>query len=203
VALLASTVPEATRWSVLNPASMKQALIEGAARLRGRGLYEQGAGRVDMIAAKGILDDYSPRASLFPAKLNFTDCPYMWPHCEQPLYAFRMPLAFNATVLNGLGASGRFARAPRFEAANEAGQLLEVSFTHAEVLWPWSGWLGIFVEVGRTAGAPRGGAAGGIFHHPCAVSAGRGDGWAFSCRVWGRGLPATWAGASAREATDL
>ncbi|KIY97835.1 hypothetical protein MNEG_10128 [Monoraphidium neglectum] len=151
VALLASTVPEATRWSVLNPASMKQALIEGAARLRGRGLYEQGAGRVDMIAAKGILDDYSPRASLFPAKLNFTDCPYMWPHCEQPLYAFRMPLAFNATVLNGLGASGRFARAPRFEAANEAGQLLEVSFTHAEVLWPWSGWLGIFVEVSPVA----------------------------------------------------
>lgn len=34
-----------------------------------------------------ILQSYKPRASLFPAKLDFTDCPYFWPYCRQPLYA--------------------------------------------------------------------------------------------------------------------
>ena len=41
-----------------------------------------------------------------PAALNFTDCPFMWPFCRQPLYAHAMPLMFNATVLNGMGLIG-------------------------------------------------------------------------------------------------
>jgi hypothetical protein len=41
-----------------------------------------------------------------PAELDFTDCPYMWPFCRQPLYAGAMPLMFNATVLNGMGVTG-------------------------------------------------------------------------------------------------
>ena len=56
--------------------------------------------------AQEILQKYEPRASVVPAHLDLTDCPYMWPHCTQPLYAGAMPLMFNATVLNGMGLTG-------------------------------------------------------------------------------------------------
>lgn len=48
VCLLVSVIPEPERKSILNPASMKQALVEGAAKLTGPNMYEQGAGRVDL-----------------------------------------------------------------------------------------------------------------------------------------------------------
>ncbi len=41
------------RWhmagGVLNPASMKQALVEGAQRIPGINLYEQGAGKLNLL----------------------------------------------------------------------------------------------------------------------------------------------------------
>ncbi|GMQ06527.1 hypothetical protein CsSME_00051075 [Camellia sinensis var. sinensis] len=40
---------------ILNPASMKQALVKGAAKLSGPNMYEQGAGRVDLLASYQIL----------------------------------------------------------------------------------------------------------------------------------------------------
>ena len=54
-----------------------------------------------------ILSNYEPRASIVPASLDFTQCPFMWPFCKQPIYAHAMPLMFNATVLNGMGLTGR------------------------------------------------------------------------------------------------
>lgn len=48
VCLLASVIPEQIRWDVLNPASMKQALVEGATRLDGPNMFEQGAGRLNL-----------------------------------------------------------------------------------------------------------------------------------------------------------
>lgn len=48
VCLLASVVPEAVRWRLLNPASMKQALVEGATRLSGPHMFEQGMGRISL-----------------------------------------------------------------------------------------------------------------------------------------------------------
>lgn len=153
-ALLASTVPEGRRWPLLNPASMKQALIEGAQRLPKLNIHEQGHGLVDLAASQAVLASYQPRASLAPAKLDFTDCPYMWPYCRQPVYAFGMPLAFNATVLNGMAATGEFAGPPEFVPSDAGGRLLAVSFAHSEVLWPWSGALAVFVEVrARLSGA--------------------------------------------------
>ncbi len=62
-----------------------------------------------------ILKQYKPRASVVPAELDFTDCPYMWPFCRQPLYANAMPLMFNATVLNGMGLIGVLCRLPFFQ----------------------------------------------------------------------------------------
>ena len=37
------------RGGVLNPASMKQALVEGAVRIPGINLYEQGAGKMNLL----------------------------------------------------------------------------------------------------------------------------------------------------------
>lgn len=56
--------------------------------------------------AQNTLQKYQPRASIVPAKLDFTECPYAWPFCRQPIYANAMPLMFNATVLNGMGLIG-------------------------------------------------------------------------------------------------
>jgi membrane-bound transcription factor site-1 protease len=100
VTLLASTVPIEKRWDILNPASMKQALVEGATRLEGSGdrsMYAQGAGKLNLVNAFEILRDYTPRASLVPGSLDFENeasCPYAWPHCTQPLYHGAMPVHF-------------------------------------------------------------------------------------------------------------
>ena len=66
VTLLASTVPQEKRWDILNPASMKQALVEGAVRLNSAGdssMYAQGAGKLNLVNAYEILKSYTPRAS--------------------------------------------------------------------------------------------------------------------------------------------
>lgn len=48
VCLLVSVIPEKSRKDILNPASMKQALVEGASRLSGHNIYEQGAGKLNL-----------------------------------------------------------------------------------------------------------------------------------------------------------
>ncbi|CAI7841397.1 unnamed protein product, partial [Closterium sp. NIES-54] len=115
VCLLASVVPEAVRWGpggVLNPASMKQALVEGADRLNGPHMFEQGSGQLNLLRSHAILASYTPRASVHPATLDLTDCPYAWPWCRQPLFASALPLIINATVLNGMGVTGWLAAPP-------------------------------------------------------------------------------------------
>lgn len=56
---------------------------------------------------QAVLQSYEPRASIVPSVLDFTQCPFMWPFCKQPIYAHAMPLMFNATVLNGMGLTGK------------------------------------------------------------------------------------------------
>lgn len=48
VCLLVSVIPEEQRKLILNPASMKQALVEGATKLAGPNMFEQGAGRLNL-----------------------------------------------------------------------------------------------------------------------------------------------------------
>ena len=48
VCLLVSVIPEDKRKLILNPAAMKQALVEGASKLSGPNMYEQGAGKLDL-----------------------------------------------------------------------------------------------------------------------------------------------------------
>ena len=40
------------RWKLLNPASMKQALVEGASRIAAPSMYEQGQGKLNLIASR-------------------------------------------------------------------------------------------------------------------------------------------------------
>lgn len=147
VCLLASVIPEANRWDIINPASMKQALIEGAARLNGPNMFEQGSGRLDLLESYEILTKYKSRASIVPPAIDFLDCPYMWPFCLQPLYAGAMPVIFNATILNGMGVVGYIERSPEWKPSSEAGDLLDVHFTYSDVIWPWTGYLGLHLQI--------------------------------------------------------
>ncbi|XP_010254111.1 PREDICTED: subtilisin-like protease SBT6.1 [Nelumbo nucifera] len=152
VCLLVSVIPESSRKDILNPASMKQALVEGAAKLSGPNMYEQGAGRVDLLESYEILINYQPRASIFPSVLDYTDCPYSWPFCRQPLYAGAMPVIFNATILNGMGVIGYVEAPPSWHPSDEVGNLLNIHFTYSEVIWPWTGYLALHMQI-REEGA--------------------------------------------------
>ncbi|XP_042498714.1 subtilisin-like protease SBT6.1 [Macadamia integrifolia] len=147
VCLLVSVIPESNRKDILNPASMKQALVEGASKLSGPNMFEQGAGRLDLLESYEILKSYQPRASIFPSVLDYTDCPYSWPFCRQPLYAGAMPVIFNATILNGMGVIGYVDGPPTWHPSDEVGNLLNIHFTYSEVIWPWTGYLGLHMQI--------------------------------------------------------
>ena len=148
--LLASSIPEEKRQDVLNPAAMKQVLVEGADRVLGANMFEQGQGMMNIQRSYELLKEYEPRASVVPAVLDMTEaaCPYAWPFCTQPLYANAMPTIFNATVLNGMGVDGRITGVRWTPAeGNEAGSLVDIRFEYSEQLWPWSGYLALFLRV--------------------------------------------------------
>ncbi|KAF9615388.1 hypothetical protein IFM89_023039 [Coptis chinensis] len=147
VCLLVSIIPERNRKSILNPASMKQALVEGAAKLSGPNMYEQGAGRLDLLESYEILKNYKSRASIFPSILDYTDHPYSWPFSRQPLYAGAMPVIFNATILNGMAVIGYVESPPTWHPADDVGNLLSVHFTYSEVIWPWTGYLALHMQI--------------------------------------------------------
>lgn len=148
VGLLASTM-RSKAGGRLNPAAMKQALLRGAARLPGVPAAEQGAGRIDLAAAAAALAELesAPRASVHPEALDLADCPYMWPYCGQPLYAEAMPTLVNLTILNGAGLVGRLEGSPVYVPTDEPGRALDVQFEASEVLWPWSGYLALYIRV--------------------------------------------------------
>ncbi|MBA0835654.1 hypothetical protein Goarm_007924 [Gossypium armourianum] len=152
VCLLVSIIPENRRKEILNPASMKQALVEGAAKLVGPNMYEQGAGRVDLLESFEILKSYQPRASIFPSILDYTNCPYTWPFCRQALYSGAMPVIFNATILNGMGVIGYVQSPPTWHPSTEEGNLLRIHFTYSEVIWPWTGYLALHMQIKEEGG---------------------------------------------------
>ncbi len=58
VALLASTVDETKRWNIINPASIKQALIQSATRLDLANIFEQA---ISLFTTLVYLFLYAPR----------------------------------------------------------------------------------------------------------------------------------------------
>lgn len=43
--------------------------------------------------------------------------------------------------------AGQFEGPPVFKSSNVAGQYLSVKFEYSRVLWPWSGFLALFIRV--------------------------------------------------------
>ncbi|RXG72413.1 Membrane-bound transcription factor site-1 protease [Armadillidium vulgare] len=150
VTLLASGVLH--RGGFINPASMKQALMASARRLPGVNMFEQGHGKLDLVKAYQVLSKYKPQASLSPSYIDLTECQYMWPYCTQPLYFDAMPTIINVTILNGMGVSGKIVEGPTWHPYTpQFGHHLQIAFTHSDVLWPWSGWMSVWVTVSEEA----------------------------------------------------
>ncbi|XP_011314538.1 membrane-bound transcription factor site-1 protease [Fopius arisanus] len=149
----------------ITPASMKQALLTSAERLPGVGMFEQGAGKLDLLRAFHYLRTYTPVATLSPSYIDLTECQYMWPYCTQAVYHTAMPTVINVTIINGLGVSGQVSKVvwhPYVNSENGDGDKIEVTLTHSDVLWPWSGWLAVAVTVPRSAANWQGIAQGHI-----------------------------------------
>lgn len=126
---------------------MKQALIEGATRLHDNNMFEQGYGKLNILKSMKILSEYIPKVTLSPPYLDFTE-DYMWPYNTQSLFYTSVPTIVNVTILNGMGVTGRVANKPTWHPyIPQNGNLLNVSITYSEVLWPWSGWLGVRIVV--------------------------------------------------------
>ncbi|XP_050300873.1 membrane-bound transcription factor site-1 protease isoform X2 [Anthonomus grandis grandis] len=132
----------------VNPASIKQALMASARRLPGVNMFEQGHGKLNLLKAHQILNSYKPQASLSPNYIDLSECPYMWPYCTQPIYYGSIPVIVNVTILNGMGVTGRIISKPTWHPyLPQQGQLMDVSLSYSEILWPWSGWLAVSLSV--------------------------------------------------------
>lgn len=160
VTLLASTV---LNRELVNPASMKQALIASARRLPGVNMFEQGHGKLDLIRAYQILNSYRPQASLSPSYIDLTECPYMWPYCSQPIYYGGMPTIVNVTFLNGMGVTGRIVDKPIWQPyLPQNGDHIDVALSYSPVLWPWVGYLAVSISVAKKAASWEGIAQGHV-----------------------------------------
>lgn len=70
-------------------------------------LSSSGHGKLDLIKAYQVLSSYKPQASLSPSYIDLTECPYMWPYCVQPLYAFALPVIVNVSGKRNIFSSFR------------------------------------------------------------------------------------------------
>jgi len=151
--LLASVVPPELRWHLLNPASMKQILVESAQTNDNLRMFEQGNGAVDLQSAYKAMQSYSKHVSAVPGELDFTECPHLWPFCTQPLFYSSEPYIFNLTLLNPFSVVGFIEEEPTFEITNIEGadsgsdfeNVLRLEFEYSERLWPWCGWLAMYI----------------------------------------------------------
>jgi hypothetical protein len=166
----------------LGPAVIKRAVLETAvpvdpldAGLAGPGMFEQGAGRLDLDAALAAVLASRPGLTAFPAGLDLTSCPYHWPYCEQPLYHTGPAAVVNVTLISSLGPLATLVGEPVWTAnpksADSAKQArvgsdvdidIDVELAASPVLWPYNGHISISVTVPASAAAARGVASGSI-----------------------------------------
>jgi len=126
--------------------------VETADRLPNINIFEQGAGRMNAAKALEWLhsDRGQPHASALPATLHLNECPYMWPFCEQPLYAHALPVIVNVTLLNSMGVTGRIIDGPKWKPGSN-GDHLHITYSHADIIWPYSGSLALHITVKSSA----------------------------------------------------
>ncbi|XP_016959468.1 membrane-bound transcription factor site-1 protease [Drosophila biarmipes] len=135
------------RIDLINPASLKQVLIEGAEKLPHYNMFEQGAGKLNLLKSMQLLLSYKPKITLVPSYLDFT-LNYMWPYSSQPLYYGSSVVIANVTLLNGISVTSQIVGTPKWIPDYEHhGQLLQISTQVSPVFWPWTGWMAVFISV--------------------------------------------------------
>eukprot|EP01028_Stygiella_incarcerata_P011676 TRINITY_DN66_c1_g3_i1.p1 TRINITY_DN66_c1_g3~~TRINITY_DN66_c1_g3_i1.p1 ORF type:complete len:978 (-),score=219.02 TRINITY_DN66_c1_g3_i1:150-3083(-) len=161
IALLLSAVKGS---DVDNPGVIRQVLMEGADRLdvsKGYDMFAQGKGKLNILNSFLLLAKYQGGATTSPDVISNTapHCPYMGVYCDMPLFASRLPVVYNISLVIAGQPHSRISRRPMFKALNveiihghlpsdfDIDRILEVTFTHPDVLYPYSGWLGVSVSV--------------------------------------------------------
>ncbi|XP_017036572.1 membrane-bound transcription factor site-1 protease [Drosophila kikkawai] len=134
---------------LINPASLKQVLIEGAEKLPHYNMFEQGAGKLNLLKSMRLLLSYKPKISLVPPFLDFT-LNYMWPYSSQPLYYGSSMAIANVTILNGISVTSQILGTPKWiPDLVHHGQFLQISTEVSPFLWPWTGWMAVFIAVNK------------------------------------------------------
>ncbi|KAH8295715.1 hypothetical protein KR018_005650 [Drosophila ironensis] len=134
---------------LINPASLKQVLIEGAEMLPHYNMFEQGAGKLNLLKSMQLLLSYKPKISLIPPFLDFT-LHYMWPYSSQPLYYGSSVAIANVTILNGIAVTSQIVGSPKWiPDVEQHGQFLQISTRFSPTLWPWTGWMAVYIAVNK------------------------------------------------------
>ncbi|KAF6141508.1 hypothetical protein GIB67_012270 [Kingdonia uniflora] len=94
-----------------------------------------------------ILKRNRPRVSIFPSILDYTDHPYSWSISRQPHYAGAMLVMFNATILNGMGLIGYSEGQAIWHPNNDVENLLSIYFSYSKIIWPWTGYLVLHMQI--------------------------------------------------------
>lgn len=122
---------------------MKQVLIEAATRLTDSNMFEQGYGKLNILKSMQLLTEYTPKVTMSPPYVDFTE-DYMWPYNTQSLFYTSVAAIVNVTILNGMGVTGRIINSPTWHPYSlQNGNLLNISISYPDLLWPWSGWMGV------------------------------------------------------------
>ncbi|KAJ5066560.1 membrane-bound transcription factor site-1 protease [Anaeramoeba ignava] len=180
-ALLASAMKNDINRYTVNPGILKQVLLEGASLIKfpqydsiltdgfalkdgidfSSNIFEQGAGKINLINSLKLIQDYEPHASIFPSEIDLTNCPYFWPYCTQPLYYSTQPIALNLTIVNGMNVVGFISEKPIFKQTSieilsgdeplQNSDLVSLYFHYPETIWPYSGYFTIFIHVKSSA----------------------------------------------------
>ena len=103
LALIISYLKENNLERFVNPASLRQGILESGLVLNDASIFEQGAGVFDLKRTFEYFDNYEEKMSIFPGEYNLTNgFYYNLPYSNQPLYKNGMPTIFNLTLLNGI-----------------------------------------------------------------------------------------------------
>lgn len=149
-----------------NPAFIKQALTESAERIRDANMFEQGHGKLNLIGAYDILASKSSHLALSPSYVDFTECPYMWPYCTQPIYFSGNPVIVNITIINSKSVNSTIIDKPKWYPNSDIDdKCLKISISYSKVLWPWSGYMALYLTVDRDCSNWNGIASGHIKVH--------------------------------------
>ncbi|KAH8312970.1 hypothetical protein KR067_005631 [Drosophila pandora] len=137
------------KMDLINPASLKQVLIDGAEMLPNYNMYEQGAGKLNLLRSMQLLLSYKPTITLVPPFLDFT-LNYMWPYSSQPLYHGSSVVIANVTILNGISVTSKVVGSPKWiPDISQHGQYLQISTRFSPTLWPWTGWMAVYIAVNK------------------------------------------------------